>query len=72
MALPMSLDRDLGQHVPTTVETAAAGIETPRSVLWGGTLAITLLVAGAVYLMLVRGDALMLDLQALSRFVFCF
>ena len=45
---------------------------TPRAVRWGATLAIGGLVLGAVYLMIVRGDALLLDLSALSRYAYCF
>ena len=59
----------------TTADIAATGIAdaaVPRAVRWGGTLVIAGLVLGAVYLVIVRGDALMLDLSALSGFAFCF
>ena len=70
MSLPMSRSESPGRQAVAATESA--GIPLPRAVAWGGTLAVALLVAGAVYLMLVRGDALMLDLQALSRFAFCY
>lgn len=34
--------------------------------------ALAAMVSGAIYLMIVRGDALMIDLQNLSGLVFCF
>lgn len=52
--------------------TPAPGPATPRVVLWGASLAIGGLVLGAVYLAVVRADALMLDLSAFSRFAICF
>lgn len=45
---------------------------TPRAVVWTAGLAIAGLVGGAVYLVVVRGDALLLDLSGLSKYVFCF
>jgi hypothetical protein len=45
---------------------------TPRAVVWTAGFAIAGLVGGAIYLVLVRGDALLLDLSALSKYVFCF
>ena len=44
----------------------------PRTVRWSAGLAIGVLVVGAVYLMIVRGEALLLDLSALGRYAFCF
>ena len=45
---------------------------TPRAVVWTAGLVIAGLVGGAVYLVVVRGDALLLDLSGLSKYVFCF
>ena len=58
----------------TKISQPGAGdlTRTPRAALWSAGLGIAALVAGAVYLIVVRGDALMLDLSALSRFAFCF
>jgi hypothetical protein len=39
---------------------------------WGALAAVSLLVAGAVYLMIVRGPALILDLAAMSKYLICF
>jgi hypothetical protein len=47
-------------------------VQMPRAARWAAALAIAGLVLGAVYLMAVRGDALLLDLQALSKFAWCF
>jgi hypothetical protein len=44
----------------------------PRVVTWTAGMAIASLVGGAIYLIAVRGDALLLDLSALSKYVFCF
>ena len=49
-----------------------ADTRAPRSVVWTAGLAIGGLVAGALYLMIVRGDALLLDLSAFSKFMLCF
>jgi hypothetical protein len=43
----------------------------PGRVRWGVIGAIGLALAGALYLVSVRGEALLLDLQTLGR-VFCF
>lgn len=50
----------------------SAGPLMPRGARWSVFTAVTSLVLGAVYLVVVRGDALMLDLSGLSRFMFCF
>ena len=52
--------------------TSPDGTRAPRPVLWTAGLAIGGLVAGALYLVIVRGDALMLDLSAFSKFMLCF
>ena len=58
---------------PSTIARAGDPTDrTPRAVVWTAGLAIAGIVGGAVYLMLVRGDALLLDLSALSKYVFCF
>ena len=44
----------------------------PRIVLWTAGITVGGLVLGAVYLMIVRGDALLLDLSAFSKYVLCF
>lgn len=44
----------------------------PRLVVGGVGAAVAALIGGAVYLVAVRGDALLFDLSSLSRFVFCF
>jgi hypothetical protein len=43
----------------------------PAGVRWALLGTVGLLLAGALYLISVRGDALLIDLQKLSR-VFCF
>ena len=53
---------------PVATGTAA----TPHAVRWGAGMAIGGLVVGAIYLMIVRGDAILLDLSALARYAFCF
>ena len=45
---------------------------TPRAIVWTAGMAITGIVGGALYLVIVRGDAILLDLSALSKYVFCF
>ena len=44
---------------------------TPRKVVVAIAMGLSLLLAGAVYLILVRGEALILDLSKLGQ-VFCF
>jgi hypothetical protein len=53
-------------------QAGASAPATPRRVVWTAGLAIGGLVAGALYLGIVRGDALMLDLSAFSKFMLCF
>ena len=45
---------------------------SPRALIWTAGCVIGGLVGGAIYLLAVRGDALLLDLSALSKYVFCF
>lgn len=51
---------------------ATSDERTPRAVVWTAGLAIAGLIGGALYLMAVRGDAMLFDLSALSKYVFCF
>jgi len=44
----------------------------PGSVRLGVSLLVAVLMAGALYLISVRGTALLLDLSALSQRIFCF
>jgi hypothetical protein len=44
----------------------------PIGVRWAVWLSVAALVVGAVYLLSVRGDALLLDLSALGQRIFCF
>jgi hypothetical protein len=44
----------------------------PTSVKWAVVAAVTVLLGGAVALLALRGNALLLDLSALAGRVFCF
>jgi hypothetical protein len=50
----------------------AARQAMPAAVRWAVLAALGLLFAGAVYLVSVRGEALLLDLSALGQRIFCF
>lgn len=53
--------------------TGRNGIErAPRGVGLGLAVVVALLLSGGLYLILVRGDAIFLDLAALSGLMFCF
>jgi hypothetical protein len=54
------------------VETAADGTRMPRGVRVGLTLGIAALLTGALYLVAVRGEALLVDLSALGSRMWCF
>jgi hypothetical protein len=58
-------------------QTDLGGRNAARQLLPGGVrralfAALSLLLAGALYLIAVRGEALLLDLSAFSQRVFCF
>ena len=55
----------------TGLEREVARQSMPASVRWTVLAAAGLLLAGALYLVSVRGEALLLDLSALGR-IFCF
>jgi hypothetical protein len=56
----------------TDPQTDAAGARMPRGVRLALTLAIAALITGALYLVVVRGDALLVDLAALGSRLWCF
>lgn len=58
-------------HAPET-SPAAAGLRMPRPLLLALLGVAAVLVTGAVYLIAVRGTALLIDLSAMARTVFCF
>jgi hypothetical protein len=58
-------------HSHSEIEREAARGAMPGAVRWAVLAAIGLLLAGALYLVSVRGEALLLDLAALGR-IFCF
>ena len=60
---------DHGGTAPSAADTSAT---MPRSVRIGLTLALAGLMTGALYLALVRGEALLLDLAALGHGLWCF
>ena len=66
----MSTMLDRAEADPGGADRAArtAGSRMPRPVLWAVAMAIGGLIAGAMYLMAVRGDALMLDLSVFRFF----
>jgi hypothetical protein len=59
----MATDTEIGR------ETAQRGM--PAAVRWAVLGTVALVFAGALYLIAVRGEALLLDLSALGR-IFCF
>ena len=58
-------------HSHSEVEREAARRPMPGAVRWSVLAAVGLVLAGALYLVWIRGEALLLDLSALGR-VFCF
>jgi hypothetical protein len=56
----------------TEIEQETARQAMPGSVRWAVFTAIGLVLAGALYLVSVRGEALLLDLAALGQRIFCF
>jgi hypothetical protein len=59
-------------HSHTELEREAARQSMPSSARWAVFAAIGLVLAGALYLVSVRGEALLLDLSALGQRIFCF
>ena len=55
----------------TELEREVARQSMPGAVRWAVLATVGLLLVGALYLVAVRGDALLLDLSALGR-IFCF
>ncbi len=55
-----------------TPSVSRAPERMPRSVRLGLTLALSSLMLGALYLVAVRGDALLVDLAALGSRLWCF
>jgi hypothetical protein len=58
-------------HSHSGSEQEAARQSMPGSIRWAVLAAVGLVLAGALYLVSVRGEALLLDLSALGR-IFCF
>jgi hypothetical protein len=58
-------------HSHTQLDRDASRQSMPGGVRWALFGALGLLLAGALYLVSVRGEALLLDLSALGR-IFCF
>ena len=57
----------------TETEASASGRQAmPAAVRWLVLGAAAVVLAGALYLISVRGEALLLDLSALSQRMFCF
>ena len=54
------------------IERETARQSAPAAVRWAVLGAVGLVFAGALYLIAVRGDALLLDLSALGQKIFCF
>jgi hypothetical protein len=59
-------------HAPETQAPADASGRMPRGVRLGLTVALAALMTGAVYLLAVRGEALLVDLAALGERLWCF
>lgn len=57
-------------HSHTELEREAAQGAMPGAVRWAVLAAVGLVLAGALYLVAVRGEALLLDLSKLGR-IFC-
>lgn len=67
--MPGSLTREAratGDDSPPALEHAPRGLGTALALVLG------LIVGGGIYLAAVRGDAILLDLAALSGLLFCF
>ena len=58
-------------HSHTRLDSDAGRQSMPSGVRWAVVAAIGLVLAGALYLVSVRGEAMLLDLSALGR-IFCF
>ena len=63
-------DRPSLEQVPQS--DAAVSARMPRSVRVGLTLSLSALILGALYLVSVRGEALLIDLAALGSRIWCF
>jgi hypothetical protein len=59
-------------HSQRELDREAARQSMPGSVRWTVFAAVGLALAGALYLVSVRGEALLLDLSALGQRIFCF
>jgi hypothetical protein len=55
-----------------TAKRQAGSPGMPRALATSLLLALAALLAGAAYLLVVRGEALILDLAAVSQRIFCF
>ena len=72
------MSEDNGGGAPATDVIRAANVRTtfiqrmPRAVRLGLTLALALLMMGALYLVAVRGEALLVDLSTLGQRLWCF
>ena len=53
-------------------ELTAARAKMPAGLRWAVLGAVGVLLIGALYLIAVRGEALLVDLQGLSQRIFCF
>ena len=59
-------------ETPTQVDRQDARQSMPDGVRWTVYAVVAALFAGALYLLSVRGEALLLDLSALGQRIFCF
>ena len=59
-------------HSHTDLDREAARQSMPGAVRWAVLAAVGVVFAGALYLVSVRGEALLLDLSALGQRIFCF
>jgi hypothetical protein len=57
---------------PSAGQTADASARMPRAARIGVTFVVAALMAGAAYLVAVRGEALIIDLAALGSRLWCF
>lgn len=65
--------QDAGNVIEDSVGAASAAPEPmPRAVRFGLVSALGLLLSGAVYLIVMRGEAILVDLSALGSKVWCF
>lgn len=62
----------VGMETHSQPEHSAGPQAMPAAVRWTVLATLGLLVAGGLYLVSVRGEALLLDLSALSQRIFCF